>query len=339
MDRAEDSPRRAGGSTALEVRQFLPVAAVGAVLIAFPFVIKDPFWQNLAVLVLIYASAATAWNLLGGFAGQISFGHAVFFAVGAYTTGYLLIHAALIPWFGIALGAVLAAIIGVIIGFPVFRLRAHYFSIATIALQQVAFIIVVNNSALGAATGLELPLKSESLANLQFSIRDKTEYHLVALGFLAFSTLVVWLFMRTRPGYYVRAIRDDEDAARVMGVPVRRYKLYAMVISSALTAMAGGLYAMYALYVEPNVVLSVGESILIALVAILGGAGSLWGPLIGAAVLNWLQQSTRVQFSGGGNGLDFVVYGALVMIVAVLEPRGLVGLGNRAARALERIRR
>lgn len=320
-------------------RQLLPIGVVGLLLVVFPFVVKDPFWQNLAVLVLIYASAATAWNLLGGFTGQVSFGHAVFFATGAYTTGYLLIHAHLIPWFGIAVGALLATIVGVIIGFPVFRLRAHYFSIATIALQQVAFIVVVNNSALGAATGLELPLKSESLANLQFSIRDKTEYHLVALGFLAFSSLVVWLFMRSRPGYYVRAIRDDEDAARVMGVPVRRYKLYAMAISSALTAMAGGLYAMYALYVEPNVVLSVGESILIALVAILGGAGSLWGPLIGAAVLNWLQQFTRVQFSGAGNGFDFIIYGALVMVVAVLEPRGLVGLGHRLARRIRRLHR
>lgn len=262
----------------------------------------------------------------------------MFFATGAYTTGYLLIHVHLIPWLGIAAGALLATIVGIIIGFPVFRLRTHYFSIATIALQQVAFIVVVNNSALGAATGLELPLKPESLANLQFSIRDKTEYHLVALGFLAFSSLVVWLFMRSRPGYYVRAIRDDEDAARVMGVPVRRYKLYAMAISSALTAMAGGLYAMYAVYVEPNVVLSVGQSILIALVAILGGAGSLWGPLIGAAVLNWLQQFTRVQFSGAGNGLDFIIYGALVMVIAVIEPRGLVGLGHRLTRRLRQPR-
>ena len=317
-----------------ELRRFLPVAVVGIALLAFPFVVKDPFWQNLAVLVLIYATAATAWNLLGGFTGQVSFGHAVFFGIGAYSTGYLLIHAGLIPWVGIAIGAALAAGVGVVIGFPVFRLRSHYFSIATIALQQVAFILVLNNAALGAATGLELPLKPPSLANLQFAIRDKTEYHLVALGFLALSTLVAWAFMRTRPGYYVRAIRDDEDAARVMGVPVRRYKLYVMAISSAMTAMAGGLYAMYALYVEPNVVLSVGQSILIALVAILGGAGSLWGPLIGAAVLNWLQQSTRVQFSGTGNGLDFVVYGALVMVVAILEPRGLVGLGRRIATLL-----
>jgi branched-chain amino acid transport system permease protein len=320
------------------LRRFGPVAAVALALLAFPFLVKDPFWQNLGVLVLIYASAATAWNLLGGYAGQISFGHSLFFATGAYTTGYLLIHASLLSWFGIALGAVLAAALGVVIGFPVFRLRSHYFSIATIAMQQVAFIVVVNSQALGAATGLEIPIKPVSLANLQFSIRDKTEYHLVALGLLALTTLVVWVFVRTRPGYYVRAIRDDEEAARVMGVPVRRYKLYAMAISSALTAVAGGVYAMYALYVEPNVMLTVGQSILIALVAILGGAGTLWGPLIGAVVLNWLQQTTRVHLSGSGNGLDFVVYGALVMIVAVAEPGGLVAFARRLQRLPRRLR-
>ena len=295
----------------------------------FPFVVKDAFWQNLAVLVLIYASAATAWNILGGFTGQISFGHAFFFAIGAYTTGYLLIHQGWLPWIGMAVGAVLAAAAGVVVGLPVFRLRSHYFSIATIAVQQVAFILVVNNVALGSATGLELPLKPESVANLVFSIRDKTGYHLVALGLFGLASFAVWLFMRTRPGYYVRAIRDDEDAARVMGVPVRRYKLYAMALSASFTALAGGLYAMYALFIDPNVVLSIGQSIQIALIAILGGARSLWGPLIGAAVLIWLQQTTRVYLSGGGNGIDFVVYGALVMMVAILEPRGLVGFFSR----------
>jgi branched-chain amino acid transport system permease protein len=319
--------------------RIIPVAIVGIALLVFPFVVKDAFWQNLAVLVLIYASAATAWNILGGFTGQISFGHAFFFAIGAYTTGYLLIHQGWLPWFGMAVGAVLAAMAGVAIGFPVFRLRNHYFSIATIAMQQVAFILVVNNVALGSATGLELPLKPESLANLQFSIRDKTEYHLVALGLFTLCALVAWLFMHTRPGYYVRAIRDDEEAARVMGVPVRRYKLYAMALSASLTALAGGLYAMYALFIDPNVVLTIGQSIQIALIAILGGSGSLWGPLIGAVVLNWLQQTTRVQLSGGGNGLDFVVYGALVMIVAILEPRGLVGFAARLRSLAARVRR
>ena len=309
--------------------RFLPLA-VGAIgLAVFPFLVKESFWQNLAVLVLIYATAATAWNLLGGFTGQISFGHALFFSIGSYTTGYLLIQRDLVPWVGMAAGAALAVGVGVLIGFPVFRLRSHYFSIATIAMQQVAYIIVVNNRALGSATGLELPLKSESLANLQFSIRDKTGYYLVALGLFALAVLAVWTFMHTRPGYYVRAIRDDEEAARVMGVPVRRYKLYAMSLSAALTALAGSVYAMYALFIDPNVVLTVGQSIAIALVAILGGTGSLWGPLVGALLLIWLQQTTRIRLSGGGTGLDFVVYGVLVMLVAVLEPRGLVGVVRR----------
>ena len=311
------------------LRRLVPPAAVAVVLITYPLLIKDPFLQNLAILVLVNAAAATAWNLLGGFSGQVSFGHSIFFGIGAYTTGFLLLRQNVVPWFGMLAGAALAVLAGIVIGFPVFRLRRHYFSIATIAMQQVIFILVVNNRALGSATGLELPIKPQSLVDLQFSSRDQTGYHLVALGIFGLATLAAWLYMRGRAGSYARAIRDDEDVARAMGVPVRRYKLYAISLSAALTAMAGGFYAMYALFVDPNIVISLGQSILIVLVAVLGGAGTFWGPLVGASVLGLIQQETRVHFSGAGNSLDFVIYGILVIAIAVLEPAGLVGLARR----------
>lgn len=312
------------------------VAVVGVALLAYPFVIKDSFWTNLAILALVSASAATAWNLLGGFGGQISFGHSIFFGIGAYTTGWLLLHRDLSPWLGMAAGAVLAVAAGLIIGFPVFRLRRHYFSIATIAMQQVAFVVVLNSKPLGSATGLELPLKPSSLANLQFSVRDPVGYYLVALGLLVLTSLCVWLFLRGRPGAYLRAIRDDEEVARAMGVPVRRYKLLALSLSAALTALAGGFFAMYALFVQPSGVLSLSRSIEIALIAVLGGAGTLWGPFVGAWTLTYIEQQTRVAFSGVGSGLDLIVYGALVMAIAVLEPAGLVGLARRVAGRVRR---
>ncbi len=305
---------------------------VAVVLAGFPFVVKDPFWQNVAVLALIFATAATAWAVLGGFAGQVSFGHSLFFSVGAYATAYVVIHPGFSPWFGMAAGALLAAVVGTAVGFPVFRLRSHYFSIATIAMQQVAFVVVTNTPELGEASGLALPLRSPSLANLQFSIRDKTEYYLVALAIFAASLILVWLVLRGPVGYYLRAIRDDEVAAQTLGVRARRNKLYAMALSAAITAFAGGYYAMYALFVDPNIVLGVGFSILIALAAILGGAASLWGPLIGAAILVLLQQFTRTMYSGAGTGLDFVIYGILVMLIGIAEPRGLAGLAGRLRR-------
>lgn len=314
------------------IERWLPGARVGLVglgMIAFPFLVKDPFWQNVAILVLIFATAATAWTLLGGFAGQLSFGHTLFFSIGAYTTALIVIHTALTPWLAMAAAAVLAAAIGTAIGFPVFRLRSHYFSIATLAMQQVAFVIVINSPALGESAGLPLPLRPASFANMQFSIRDKTEYYLVALAVYAVALLCIWWVLRGPLGYLVRATRDDEDAARSLGVRVRRYKLYAMAISAAFTAVVGSFYAMYALFVDPNVVLGVGFSILIALAAILGGATSLWGPLVGAAILILLQQGTRVLYSGAGTGIDFVIYGAIVIVIAVVEPRGIAGLLDR----------
>ena len=318
------------------MRRFLPVAVVGMLLLAYPFVVKDAFWQNLAILALIGAGTAAAWNLLGGFAGQVSFGHSIFFGIGAYTTGFLLVSHDTSPWLGMLAGAALGAVAGVVIGFPVFRLRSHYFSIATIALQQLAFVIALNSKPLGSATGLQLPLKAESLANLQFSVRDATDYHLVALGLFGFCSLAVWLFLRGRPGSYLRAIRDDEEVARAMGVRVRRYKLLAIALSSALTALMGGFFAMYALFVQPSAVISLNRAIEIVLIAVLGGAGTLWGPLAGAWVLVFLEQETRVSFGGGGSGLDFVIYGLLVMLIAVIEPSGLVGLARRIWSSLAR---
>ncbi|MBJ7605228.1 branched-chain amino acid ABC transporter permease [Candidatus Dormiibacter inghamiae] len=317
-----------------DLRRFAPVAAVGLLLFVYPFVVKDAFWQNVAVLALVSASAAAAWNLLGGITGQVSFGHSIFYGTGAYTTGYLLVRYGLSPWVGMAAGCLVAVALGIVIGFPVFRLRSHYFSIATIAMQQVIFIIVVNNKALGAATGIELPLREASLANLQFSTRDLLPYHLIALALLGVSSLAIWLFMQGKAGAYVKAIRDDEDVARAMGVPVRRYKLYALALSAAITSLAGSYYGMYSLFIDPNVVLSLNLSIAIVLVGVLGGAGSLWGPLVGAWVLQVIQEETRVRLSGAGNALDLVIYGLLVMLIAVVEPAGLIGIGRRLARRL-----
>jgi branched-chain amino acid transport system permease protein len=333
LARAEALP---AGSAWTNAWRLAPVVAVGGLLLAYPFVVRDPFWDDVAILALVGAGAAAAWNLLGGFAGQVSFGHSIFFGIGAYTTGYLLIHGGWSPWSGMAVGAVIAVAAGVVIGFPSFRLRSHYFSIATIAMQQLAFVIAVNSTQLGAATGLQLPLRAEGVVDLQFSVRDPTGYHLVALGLFGLSSLSVWLFLRGRPGAYLRAIRDDEEVARAMGVPVRRYKLMAMALSAALTALMGGFFAMYALFVQPTAVVSLQRAIEIVLMAVLGGAGTYWGPLIGGFVIVYLEKQTSVSFSGGGSGLDLLVYGALVMLLAIIEPSGLVGLARRLRRRLRR---
>ncbi len=314
------------------------VATVVAVLLAYPYVVTAPFWQNVGVLALTFAIAAAGWNVLGGYAGQVSFGHATFFGTGAYTVA-LCVRAGWSPWPALVVGGLVAAALGLAAGYPTFRLSGHYFAIATIAVSEIVFTIVFNNRTLGAATGLDLPLKADSLVDLQFSGRDKTPYYLCALGLLAAVSAALWWLVRSRAGVYFRAIRDDPAAAAAAGVPVLRYKLLAVAVSGAVTSVAGGFYAMYVLFVDPPSVLALTVSIQIALVAVLGGAGSLWGPLLGAWVVTALREYTRVELSGSGRAVDLVIYGSLIAVVAIVEPRGLAGLGDRAAGIARRLHR
>lgn len=312
------------------------VVLVAIGLLAFPFLVSSPFWQNVGILALTFGIAAIGWNLIGGFTGQVSFGHAVFFAAGAYAVA-LLVRTGWSPWPAMAVGAVSAATISVLIGFPTFRLRGHYFAIATIAAAGVARAVVDNSEWLGAARGLTIPIAAENgLWTLQFSIRDKTTYYLVALGLFAAASLVAWLLVRGKPGSYFQAVRDDQEAAAAAGIPVRRYKQYAFAASAALTSVAGGFYAMYVGFVDPPSTLSLSLSITVALIAVLGGAGALWGPLLGAWALTVLQELSRTELSGSGQAADLVLFGLAIVAVALFEPGGLVGLAARVRGAAAR---
>ena len=309
----------------------IAAAAVVAVLL-FPVVFRGPYPQHLMILILLNALLGTAWNILGGFAGQISLGQATFFGAGAYTSTLLFQHAGLSPWLGLLAGAAVAVVLALAIGYPCFRLSGHYFAIATIAIGEIAGIAVTNWEFAGGAVGLFLPVEGEGLAAFKFG--DKLGYYYVIAGLLAFSvTLAAWL-RRGRPGYYWRAIREDQAAARSVGVPALRYKQLAIAISAALTAFAGTFYAQYLLFIDPPSVLPLSLSIQICLVAVLGGAGTLVGPLLGAAVLVPLSAATSVALGGSGRSLDLVVYGALIMVIAVFEPSGLVGIARRVRKRL-----
>jgi branched-chain amino acid transport system permease protein len=329
----DEATARRAGQRVLSPRQHAVVLAlVGAVLVAYPFVISASFWQNVGVLALTMGLAAAGWNVIGGFTGQISFGQAVFFAAGAYTTA-LLVRSGWSPWPSMLVGAAVAIALSVVIGFPTFRLRGHYFAIATIAAAEIARAIVDNTEALGAARGLTIPLgETRGLWTLQFSVRDKTDYYLVILALFAAASLLIWLVIRSRAGSYFRAIRDDQEAAAAAGIPVRRYKLYAFALSAALTSVAGSYFAMYVLFIDPLSAISLSVSISIALIAVLGGAGTLWGPLLGAWTLTALQERSRIELSGSGTAADLALFGVAIVIVAVFEPAGLAGGLQRATR-------
>ena len=327
------SRRRAGAAARPAgevVKRFLAAAAV-LVVLAWPLVFRGPYPQHLMILVLLNALLGTAWNILGGFAGQISLGQAIFFGTGAYTSTLLAQHAGISPWFGLLAGALVAAALALAIGTPCFRLSGHYFAIATIALGEIAAIAVTNWDFAGGAVGLFLSVGDTGLRQMNFE--SKLGYHYLIAGLLALALAVtVWL-RSARAGYYWRAIREDQAAARSAGVPATRYKMLAIAVSAALTAMAGTFYAQYVLFIDPPSVLPLSLSIQICLVAVLGGAGTVAGPLVGAAVLVPLSAATSVLLGGSGRSLDLVVYGALIMIIAVFEPSGLVGLARRVLRS------
>jgi branched-chain amino acid transport system permease protein len=313
-------------------------AAAIVLALAAPLVVGSDANRHVLILICIYAALAQAWNILGGFTGQVSLGNAVFFGVGAYAAAVLFTEAGMSPWIGAPVGMGLAIILAVLIGYPVFRLGGHYFAIATIAIAEIALVAFINLDVVGGATGISLPLvrdaegrPTDSLLLLQFN-QSKLPYSYLALALLGVVQAVAFLIERSRIGYYLRAIKNDQTAAAAIGVPVARYKLYAMMISAACTALVGAFYAQYLLFVDPETVFALSLSVLIALVAILGGAGSLWGPILGALVLIPLSEFTRTALGGSGRAFDLVIYGLLIMLIAAFQPTGLIGLHRRFIR-------
>lgn len=313
----------------------LPLIALAAAALAYPLVFGSPAAINVGVLVLLFAALGTAWNLLGGYAGQISFGHAVFFGIGAYTSTILLKEVGLSPWLGMVAGAALAALAALLLGLPTFRLAGHYFAIATIVIGEIAHTVVRNLDAVGGARGLFLPILPTSPVNYQFH-SGRLPYYAIAFGLYALALAATLLVERRRIGYYLRAIREDPTASRSLGVSVLQYKLAAAALSAALTAICGTFYAQYVLFIDSDSVFPLSLSILIALTAILGGAGRAYGPLLGAAVLIPLSEITRIGFGGTGRGADLVIYGALIVLISVAQPGGIAAFGDVLRRRLSR---
>lgn len=310
------------------------ISAGGVFLLAFPLLFTKPFPQNIMILIFMYALIGSGWNIVGGYAGQVSFGHSVFFAIGAYTSTILLVRWGVSPWLGMFAGIGVATAASVIIGYPCFKLAGHYFVIATIAVGEIGLVILQNWEFVGRAVGLSIPVKEDSLVNMVFR-SSKVPYYYIALGLAAFGIAIVYAVDRSWFGYSLKAIRDDPDAARSLGINLTRYKLGAMVLSAALTSVGGTFYAQYVTYIDPPSVLSLMLSTMICLVAVMGGVGTVWGAVVGSIILVPLGEFTRSFLGGGGNGLDLVIYGLLIMLLAVYQPWGLLSLYERLKERFE----
>ena len=301
-------------------KRALIAIAAAVCLLAYPLAFTTPFQQRLGALVLLYAVAASAWNIVGGYAGQVSVGHVVFFGCGAYAALAVYHHLGLPPLAGIPVGIAVSVAIAAVIGVPTLRLSGHYFSMATIAVAELARLVTTNTEILGAAVGLSGPTVPRSVFDVSFT--SAVPYYYLFLAVLALTLGITWKMERSRIGYYLRAIKDSERAARSLGARTGRYKLYAFMLSAGLTSVAGALYAMMFGFVDPESGLGILISVKMLIMAALGGAGLLFGPLVGAAILVPLEEVSNNLLGGRGAGLTFVLYGAIITPIARFQPSG-----------------
>ncbi len=304
-------------------RQLTTLAAVALVIAALPLVIKDVYIQNIMVLTLLYTALSQSWNILGGYCGQISLGHAIYFGIGAYASTLLFTKFGITPWAGMLAGGCIAAIAAVILSYPFFRLKGHYFTIATIVVAEAALVLVLSWPYAGGALGIQLPFTGDSWANLQFG-RTKLPFIYTALGLACITWLVTWKIEDSRWGYWWRAVKDNPDAAESLGVVIFNSKVAAAALSAFFVAVGGSIYAQFVAYIDPDSVMNFHFSLLFALPAVLGGIGTLWGPALGAVILIPLTEFIRSYLGGSGQGLDLIIYGSLIIIISLAKPEGLI---------------
>jgi branched-chain amino acid transport system permease protein len=308
------------------------LALIGAALLGPPFL--SAYLVHILVLVLFFAFLGVAWNLLGGYAGQFSFGHAAFFGIGAYTSTLLLVHLGLSPWLGFLAGGVLAAAFGCFAGYLSFRygLRGPYFALVTLAFAEMLRLVVLNWMAVGGPMGILIPLPRAGDAFWRLQFPDKLPYYYLMLALLI---LALWLnraVERARLGHVLAAIRENEDAAEASGVDALAAKTWAMALSAFLTALGGTFYAQYFSFIDPTLVFGPAVSVEILLRPIVGGPGTLLGPVLGSLVLTPLSELTRSLIRGRA-GVDVMVYGAVLVAVVTFLPGGLVGFWRRPRRS------
>jgi branched-chain amino acid transport system permease protein len=263
-----------------------------------------------------------------------SFGQAAFFGIGAYTSSYLSTVFGVNPWIGLIAGGCAAAVVAAAIGYPCSKLRGHYFAIASIAFAEIVRIVFNNWKAVGAAEGLTLSMQNASFANFLFNT-SKLPYYYIMLVFLLISLAVSYFVATSKMGYYFRAIKESHQIAGSLGVDVVLYRLIAIMTSAFLSAMAGTFYAQYILYIDPGSVMLLATSIQIVLIAMLGGAGSIMGPVIGAAILIPASEYTRVTLGYQGTGMDMVIYGLLITLISMYYPEGVWKLLARIGRKMK----
>ena len=297
-----------------------------AVAIAFPFVLGSAFWVNFGVLALFYAFIGQSWNIAGGFAGQLSFGHVAFMGVGAYASTIAQMRFGWNPWLGLPASALAGALAGWLIAVLSFRagLKGSYFALITLAFAEVFRIVANSVEITGGGLGMLIPMK-QTAANFQFGDRRVFYFIILALT-VASVALAVWL-KGSRFGARLAAIRENEDSAMALGINVFAEKVKVMMLSGAIAGMGGCFFAQYFLYIDPTIAFGTDKSVEMLLVSMIGGAGTVYGPLIGAVLLAAISDTARVLTNI--QGLSLVIYGGLLVVIIAFLPNGLIDLFSR----------
>ena len=291
-------------------------------LLIFPIFVKTPYILHIAIMIFTYTTLGVSWNILSGFAGQISLGQSVFFGVGGYTTALLLVKFGISPWIGMFGGVIVSIALSWLIGVPCFRLQGRYFAIATMAVVQIVYLVIARWEWAGGARGIYYPLKNWGIQ--AFTFRAKMPYYFIAMGMMLVAMAVIYYIEYSHIGYYLKTIRENTDAADAMGINVPKYKMIAMIFSASLAAISGTLFGQYLLFIDPDTMFML--SVPIMLVTIIGGIGSILGPIVGAGILIPVQEIARIYLSGSGRAVDQLLYGSLIVIVVIFQPKGIMGM-------------
>ena len=297
-----------------------------AALFITPVVIGDAFVYHVFVTICIFAALSTAWNIVGGFAGQLSLGHAIFYGIGAYA-GVILMNMGISPWLGMFVGAAFAALAAVVISYPCFRLHGPFFALGTIAFLEVFRVLALHFRDLtGGATGLMIPIK---MGWEWMVFRERLPSLIIAFGMLLLCLAVAQWIRSGKLGYYLVATRERESAAKAAGVRTVQVRLIAVAISAALASMVGTFHAMYLTFIEPSSMFSLSFSIQIAMFALIGGIGTVYGPLLGALLLVPLTELARGWLGAEALGLHGFVYGVMLVLAVLFMPNGIMGVLHR----------
>jgi len=314
-------------------RLYLLLTAVFVILMLLPLFL-DNYALGIFIMIFYWAYVGQSWNVLTGYTGHISLGHALYIGIGAYATTYLAQTFGLTPWIGMFLGGFIAVAVALFLGFLGFRfgLRGVYFVIMTIAFAEITRLVVSHIEALGSFTGIFLDF-NPSFYNFQF--RGNVPYYYIALCFMLASLAAVRLIEISKVGRFIVAIREDEEAAQALGVNTFKYNMIAIAISAFMTSLAGAFYANYIFYLHPNTLFGMSLSIELILRPIVGGLGTLFGPVIGSIILTPLSEISRAYFAKGGlEGLHLILYGVLTILVVLFMPKGIIVYVQRLLRPI-----